>query len=248
MSQNPYSTPVKTSAATATHSHNQSGYRYKALRPLAKILLFTVGIVCLGNLAVSLMETLGEVLFSGFSDPNAELSGPSEEYFLYAMMAVGFSIAPVYIASAVLTAILFYRANANLRSLGVRGLQHRPGWCAGFWFIPIISLFKPYQVAGEIDQFSRPRGSRIATPPIGMWWTFWIVGNILSNIETRLALSGVALGMAGLVLSWVATIATCSAGYLFIQVIFSFTNSQEAMLNSSNEPASPPMPGFDSSN
>ena len=227
MSQNPYATPVKPSNE-APH-HNQSSYVYKPLGTLAKVLLISVSLVCLANLSVSAMETFGEFLFPGFSDPNAMLSGEAEEYFLYAMIGVGLLIVPVFILSGVLTAILFYRANANLWSFGVRGLEHTPGWCAGYWFIPIVSLFKPYVVAGEISEHCPPKGFQDPTPAIGLWWACWIIGNVLSNVESRLALSGVNLGTGGLVLSWAATLTTCAAGYLFIRMIFSFAKSQEAM-------------------
>ena len=229
MSENPYAAPIQNPSGN-TARQISSKYQYKPIRPLAKILIFSIGFICLGNVAVSAMETLGEVIFPGFSDPNAMLSSESERYFLLAIAAAGLLILPAFILSIVLTPMLFYRANANLRSLGVRGLQHTPGWCAGYWFIPIISLFKPYQVAVEIDEFSRSSGSWLSPPPIGLWWAFWLISNFLSNIETRLVASGNDLGSGGLILSWTASLLTCVAGYLFIKVIFSFANSQEALL------------------
>ena len=127
----------------------------------------------------------------------------------------------------------FYRANANLRSLGVRGLQHTPGWCAGYWFIPIVSLFKPYQVAAEINAKSLPSGMYdFPCSHVGAWWACWLIGNLLTNIESRLTLNGVDMGGAGLVLSWGSALLVGVAGYLFIRMVFAFAEAQEKMRSS----------------
>lgn len=233
MSQNPYSAPIEKSSPQTSPEmvRNRGGYQYKPLNTLAKILLVSVGLICFGNLVVSTMEVIGQMLFPGFSDPNAPLSSDLEQYFLFGIAGVGILSLPTFILAAVVTAMYFYRANANLHSLGVRGLQHTPGWCAGYWFIPIINLIKPYQVAGEINTFSRLPSHETPNASVGLWWTFWIIGNIVSNIESRLALSGADMGSTGLVLSWASTLLTCAAGFLFIKLVFAFASAQEELRN-----------------
>ncbi len=41
-----------------------------------------------------------------------------------------------------------YRLTANLRSFGVPGLKHTPGWAVGYFFVPIMSLFHPSWASG----------------------------------------------------------------------------------------------------
>ena len=66
-----------------------------------------------------------------------------------------------------------------------------PGWCAGWFFVPIMNLFRPYQAVKEIYQASDPecgphdwqgRGAGL----VGLWWALWIISNILDSIESRI--------------------------------------------------------------
>jgi LSD1 subclass zinc finger protein len=55
-----------------------------------------------------------------------------------------------YLATVIVFVIWFYRAHANLKSLDARHLRYTSGWAVGYWFIPIMNLFRPVQVAQEI--------------------------------------------------------------------------------------------------
>lgn len=96
-----------------------------------------------------------------------------------------FSIA---IATSVLFAIWIYRANFNARQLGAQGMKFSPGWSIGYYFIPILWFWKPYQAMREIWQASRAPSSwksveRGAILP--WWWSFFLVFAILSNASLR---------------------------------------------------------------
>ena len=56
-----------------------------------------------------------------------------------------------YIISAITFIQWFRRAYFNLH-LKVNHLSHTEGWAAGSWFVPIISLYRPYQIMKEIYQ------------------------------------------------------------------------------------------------
>jgi len=56
---------------------------------------------------------------------------------------------------AYLSAIVFFiswfrRAYRNLPVLGATGLRYRSGWTIGSWFIPIVGLILPKQIANDI--------------------------------------------------------------------------------------------------
>ena len=110
MSQNPYSAPIEKSSPQTSPEmvRNRGGYQYKPLNTLAKILLVSVGLICFGNLVVSTMEVIGQMLFPGFSDPNAPLSSDLEQYFLFGIAGVGILSLPAFILAAVVTAMYFY--------------------------------------------------------------------------------------------------------------------------------------------
>ena len=58
------------------------------------------------------------------------------------------------ILMAIITGIIYlmwlHRAYQNLPALGVTKLDATPGWAVGYYFIPILNLFRPYQTMVEI--------------------------------------------------------------------------------------------------
>lgn len=86
-----------------------------------------------------------------------------------------------------------YFANQNARSLVASDMTFTPGWAIGWYFIPVASLWKPYQAIKETFKASNPEyrddWSNASHPGIlPIWWTLWIVGNIFGQIEHRLSL------------------------------------------------------------
>ena len=224
MSENPYAAPNHIPTEVAS-SHNQFGHQYKPLTPLAKILLFAIVAACLCNITISAMDTLGEFLFPGFNDPNKVYSGVAELNFYQASNTIALLMSPVHLLSGILTAIFFYRANANLWSLGVRGLKYTPGWCAAFWFIPVVFWFKPYLAAVEIYKFSRPLNYSARNVQIGVWWTGWVALDVLTFIQIRMIFSETYFGAVELILAWVWSAIYCVVGLLYLRIIFSFAKS-----------------------
>jgi hypothetical protein len=58
-----------------------------------------------------------------------------------------------------------YRASRNLRSLGVEKQRFSPAWAVGWWFVPIMFWFRPYQVAAEIWKSSAPVNVGVSVSP-----------------------------------------------------------------------------------
>ena len=84
--------------------------------------------------------------------------------------------ASVGLAAFVLTSIVFlffHRAYSNLAVLGATEQRWSPGWAVGSWFIPILNLFRPKQIANDIWRGSD--GSAIPSV-FTTWWAFWILG------------------------------------------------------------------------
>ncbi len=87
-----------------------------------------------------------------------------------------------------------YRLSRNLRVLGVVGLKFTPGWAVGYFFIPIISLWKPYQVFQEIWRASDPgpaprSGGAWQNLPVpallGFWWVLWMISNVIDRLAAQ---------------------------------------------------------------
>jgi hypothetical protein len=120
------------------------------------------------------------------------------------------------IGTAVAFCTWFYQAHENLRRLGARGLSYTSGWAAGAFFVPILNLFRPYQIAQEVWKASDP-----AAPPgdrygwrrrpgsvlIGGWWACWLLGNIVAAFS-RLGRVGAPRDLRGL--QWAVLVAILS--------------------------------------
>lgn len=51
-----------------------------------------------------------------------------------------------------------YRAQRNLPALGVSRPRFTPGWAIAWYFVPILSLIRPFQVMSETFAGSEPAG------------------------------------------------------------------------------------------
>lgn len=66
---------------------------------------------------------------------------------------VGFSAlfyVVVFIILAVFICMWIHRSHHNLFAMGTRGLEYTPGWSVGWFFVPIMTLWKPYGAMKEL--------------------------------------------------------------------------------------------------
>jgi len=101
----------------------------------------------------------------------------------YDQLSIGINIlsVAVLVATGVLWVVWQYRVAKQFPGRTRRS----PGWHAGSWFIPIISLVYSYQNISDLwAAVGRPRPRWLI-----VWWLAWIIGGILSQIATRLSLT-----------------------------------------------------------
>jgi hypothetical protein len=100
----------------------------------------------------------------------------------------------VRVALIIAFCLWIYQAHKNLTLLGTRGLTYTPGWAVGWFFIPIMQLFRPYQVTQELwkassqleplrDPFAWQRNS--GSGLILAWWLLWVLGDVLNGFVFR---------------------------------------------------------------
>ena len=78
-----------------------------------------------------------------------------------------------------------YWANRNSHGFGAKCMQFKAGWAVGFYFVPIFSLFRPYQSMREIWQISKDPERWIgipSSPVLVWWWTLWIVAGLVGQV------------------------------------------------------------------
>lgn len=113
----------------------------------------------------------------------------SEALTLFGILAVNLLYLASSIASAVLFLVWIYRAYSNLPVLGTPNPRFTPGWAVAWFFIPVMSLFRPFQVVHEIWKTSDPRtvttgfdaaGGASSAWMVGLWWFLFLLGNYMS--------------------------------------------------------------------
>jgi hypothetical protein len=116
--------------------------------------------------------------------------------------AISFPLTVLYIVYLVVFFMWIYRANKNLRSLRAAGLRFTPGWSVGWFFVPFMNLFRPYQVVSEIWKASTPKVNiaddtswkSVVTPPIvGCWWALFLISAFIARIAIQSIFSGIEL-------------------------------------------------------
>jgi Domain of unknown function (DUF4328) len=90
--------------------------------------------------------------------------------------------AVVYVIGVAIFIAWFFRAYSNLEALGYHGRYGR-WWAVAGWFVPIMWLFRPKEIANDIWRSADPDppGPEVAwwdrpvSRLLGVWWTTWLV-------------------------------------------------------------------------
>ena len=104
---------------------------------------------------------------------------------------VGIIYMLVFIVSGFLILRWIHRANYNARQLGAKKMEFTPGWAIGYYFVPILTLWKPYQAMKEIWQAShKPSDWSFVkvSPLLGLWWFLWITSGVLGQAVFRMSI------------------------------------------------------------
>ncbi len=139
-----------------------------------------------------------------------------------------------------LTAIFFlrwlHRAYANLPQVGVRGMRFTPGWAVGYWFIPILSLWRPKQIVDDLWRATAPDAHamsdggwrRLRTTQLTIvWWSTWLAGNALELIGRRMSVSSLDALKSRNSLFTVSDVLTLAAAVCLLMLVRSISARQE---------------------
>jgi len=110
---------------------------------------------------------------------------------------IGYIYFTVFVFTAIAFCVWIHRAHRNLPALGNRDLKYSPGWAVGAFFVPILSLFRPYQITKEIWKASDPyigTGGKDwqdapVSPLIIWWWITFLISSYAGYISLRMSLS-----------------------------------------------------------
>lgn len=146
---------------------------------------------------------------------------------VYTIILIG--TLPAFIISVIAICMWIYRAHANLHESGIEGLNTSPGWAVGWYFIPFANLIMPFKSMKELwNESHRLEASYSDSAPgnITFWWAMWIIGNILSNISTRMTLTDGPNYDVGVTIAILGSICTIAAAFLILRIIQEITQAQ----------------------
>jgi len=160
-------------------------------RTLVALLVACGALGALGGL-LGLVQGIAFPELAGLDEPQT----PAHTAMLFGVGCSAILYVAVYVATVVVFSMFTHRTCANAHALGARGMEFTPGWAVGWYFIPFMNLFKPYQAVKEMHQALDPEAGSddwrlLGDIPtgVGWWWAAWIVSNFLGNISTRLTFS-----------------------------------------------------------
>ena len=226
--------------APASYARPVGGPPYQSPRTRAN---WTVGLLvatCI-TYALHITLTFGVLDLVWQFEAQVIVSSAELDEALLGLYLMSFLLLLVYIPTVVLFLMWMHRATRNLRPLRAYEQRFSPAWAVGWWFVPIMWFFRPYQVMAEIWRGSNPDvtpgaewKSVAASPLLGWWWTLWLVSNLLS-----LFAEGYNFGFAGifdsqmmpssgdLLVDILLSALTIAAGILAILVVLLTTHRQE---------------------
>lgn len=161
----------------------------------------------------------------------------------YREQMIGIVQLAVFIVSAIVFIKWFRRAYDNIHRINSY-LSFGEEWAAWAWAVPIISLFRPYQIMKEmyteIFDFLKRKGlgsGNQCMTLLGTWWGLWIFSNFFGQILFRYSLRAETLDE--LTYSTLGNIIHCLAGIplaiVTVRVIKTYSAAETMVASSLQE-------------
>lgn len=161
-----------------------TNYIYRELSGLTKFLktLLILGAVLgAGSICSSLMQL--DLLGSGHFTREAGRANDVRE------QVIGLFQLALFVFTTVIFGRWIVRAHRNVRAQGAQDLRITPGWALGYFFVPIVNLWRPYQAMCDLWKASHNPATWAVMetgPILGAWWILWIGSGILGRISIKM--------------------------------------------------------------
>ena len=163
-------------------------------RPVNNLVLWTYILIAANVVCYVVALPLNAYVLSLVAEMKRALQ--SDEYMdpaQYAWMDQAGSVLMVtsimlFVLSAILVACWINRAHKNSRALGVKDIRYSPAMAVGSFFIPIVSLFMPYQLMKQMVSGSLVlTGEAAPRASLLVWWVAYLVGSFSNRISAFMA-------------------------------------------------------------
>ncbi|MEI6346473.1 MAG: DUF4328 domain-containing protein [Bacteroidota bacterium] len=163
--------------STSEISNTESNIKF------AKIASTAVGLVLLMDIVKIISLKIQYDIFSGATSGSLTNEIISSNNFRQLMITLVYLF--INLLSAIAFIFWFHRAYDNLHKR-ILNCEFDVGWAIGSWFVPILSLFRPYNIMSELVEKTniiltfRGIEHRKKWFNIGLWWTFRVITHIIS--------------------------------------------------------------------
>jgi hypothetical protein len=232
--ENLYRTPQ--SPVTERRSSNDGNYDYRSPRLLANVVIAMIVAMVIAKLGLAAtqiqqLHVLQQIADHAFASRDEMVAIAQRSDRMVAIVAglSGLSVLIGYIAGG----MWIYRVACNARALGARGLDDKPGWAVGWYFVPFMNLARPFRAMEQIWRASTMPGQwqkRTSAPPLlRWWWGAWLIFNFggylvmrstphSSDIQDLIRQAQLALGLSPIAIA---------ANVLFLMIVLGLTRIQE---------------------
>ena len=138
----------------------------------------------------------------------------------------------------------FRRAYCNLH-LRVNHLSHTEVWAARSWFVPIVNLYRPYQIMKELYQETKELlikkglglNENFTTGFLGWWWTFWIINNAIGQFIFRYSMKAESIDelIISTVASMIGNVVGIPLALITVKVIKDYANVEPLLIEIKDE-------------
>ncbi|MFD3564162.1 DUF4328 domain-containing protein [Streptomyces sp. NPDC058686] len=139
------------------------------------------------------------------------------------------------VATAVVFIVWFRRVRINAEVFRPDGHSRSRGWASWGWFVPVVNLWAPRQVAADTWDASVPEAGLIpqkhAHMVISRWWSLWLVSNVIgrlagSQYDKAESIGEIKTATEMLMLSDALDIAAAVAAILFVRSLTRMQNEK----------------------
>jgi len=141
-------------------------------------------VACLATDAVAIPAGVLQMLFLSRAASGAEITDAQANANDLFYSAAGIAQMIVALPTIVIWLLWMHRSYRALSFLGTGATDQTPGWAVGYWFIPVVNLWKPYQLTAEMwrRNASGNQSAEGHTPPLLLaWWIVWLLSGVLGR-------------------------------------------------------------------
>jgi Domain of unknown function (DUF4328) len=153
----------------------------------AKTIIIIFYVLLALQLAMMVGNYFQMILLQDFKQGNIDMERATQNDLRQGIIGSGYLLALVF--SIIYFIRWFRRAYHNLERADIP-IDHAEGWAAGAWFVPLINLFRPFQIMREIWTKTQQVVSRDEELKpgslLGWWWAAYLLNNIIGNISVIL--------------------------------------------------------------